>query len=232
MTGGPCGPRSITAPEVNSCDAARARKPASHGWTGTRMRPRGAGSPRSRAASRGADVPVALSCTTRSASTDSQCSGKCGWSSGANGASRPLRPLRRGVQRVAEHERLVGLDERERLGREQAVQVRRARLDVRADAVDARVHPVQQRLRRGARVQLLADPARELGRRDADRPEPVVQRVRAVQQLRLHAELGEDRAILPERRTPALTQKAVQQRRCGRQCSGILARRSKQPAES
>ena len=142
------------------------------------------------------------------------------------------QPLRRGVQRVAEHEGLVGLDERERLGREQAVQVRRARLDVRADAVDARVHPVEQRLRRGARFQLLADPTRELGRRDADRAEPVVQRVRAVQQLGLHAELGEDRAILPERRTPALTQKAVQQRRCGRQCSGILARRGKQPAES
>ena len=147
------------------------------------------------------------------------------------GREAAAQALRRGVERVAEHERLVGVDERERFGREQPVQVRGAGLDVGADAVDARRHPVQQRLRRGGRVQPPADPARELGGGDADGPEPVVQRVRAVQQLRLDAEFGEDDAVLPERRVPALSQKAVQQRRRGCQSGGILARRGKQPAE-
>jgi hypothetical protein len=136
------------------------------------------------------------------------------------------------VQRVAEHERLVGVDERQRLWREQAVQVVRACVDAAAHAAEARLDAVQQRLRRRVRVQRLADPPRQLGGRDVQRAETVMQRVRAIQQLRVDAELLEDGAVVTERRRAALTQIAIQERRCGRQSSGILARRSKQPARA
>ena len=145
--------------------AARARKPASHGWTGTRMRPRGARSPRSCAASsrRGragrAVVHDAVGVHRQPVQREVRPQLR------RERREPAAQALRRGVQRVAEHERLVGLDERERLGREQAVQVRRAGLDVRCG-----------RSRRSRRTRsssacgevpgssCLADPARELGR--------------------------------------------------------------------
>ena len=126
--------------------------------------------------------------------------------------------LGRGMERVAEQERLLGVLEAERPGAPQALDVIAAELDEARDRVEALAHSIDQHVRRGAGVEGLGDAGRQLRHR---------QRFAGASHRPAKAVMEARRAVLQLGRQPrgvegtALAQVAIQQRRRGRMGGGV-----------